>query len=255
MEVHAHSHTPRKKWTHYFWEFFMLFLAVTLGFMVENRREHYIEHKRAKVYARSMANDLERDTFELRQIVYRGEFAADCLDSFLNLVASNEFSQIPAGKLYWYGLWGGYLRGFEPNDATFQQMKSSGSLRYFTNHELERQIGEYDQVLRSIRTLNEIDRPICLETKKARSRIFIFRYNNDANKIAQSAVYGGYNPARIDSFISINPPLLTHDTILFNEYAELCRSRNLRQQWRNTLEALEKATYIIQLLKKEYHLE
>jgi len=27
MEVHAHTHTPRKKWTHYFWEFFMLFLA------------------------------------------------------------------------------------------------------------------------------------------------------------------------------------------------------------------------------------
>ena len=21
MEVHAHTHTPRKKWTHYFWEF------------------------------------------------------------------------------------------------------------------------------------------------------------------------------------------------------------------------------------------
>ena len=28
MEVHAHSHTPRKKWTHYFCEFLMLFLAV-----------------------------------------------------------------------------------------------------------------------------------------------------------------------------------------------------------------------------------
>jgi hypothetical protein len=36
MEVHAHPHTSRKKWTHYFWEFFMLFLAVTLGFFVEN---------------------------------------------------------------------------------------------------------------------------------------------------------------------------------------------------------------------------
>jgi len=35
MEVHAHTHTERKKWTHYFWEFFMLFLAVTLGFFVE----------------------------------------------------------------------------------------------------------------------------------------------------------------------------------------------------------------------------
>ncbi len=28
MEVHHHSHTARKKWTHYFWEFLMLFLAM-----------------------------------------------------------------------------------------------------------------------------------------------------------------------------------------------------------------------------------
>jgi hypothetical protein len=28
MEVHAHAHTARKKWTHYLWEFLMLFLAV-----------------------------------------------------------------------------------------------------------------------------------------------------------------------------------------------------------------------------------
>ena len=48
MEVHHHSHTPRKKWTHYFWEFLMLFLAVTLGFFVENQREHYIENLREK---------------------------------------------------------------------------------------------------------------------------------------------------------------------------------------------------------------
>ena len=48
MEVHQHTHTPRKKWTHYFWEFFMLFLAVTLGFFVENQREHYIEGQREK---------------------------------------------------------------------------------------------------------------------------------------------------------------------------------------------------------------
>ena len=28
MEVHAHTHTERKQWTHYLWEFLMLFLAV-----------------------------------------------------------------------------------------------------------------------------------------------------------------------------------------------------------------------------------
>ena len=35
MEVHQHTHTPRKKWTHYFWEFLMLFLAVFCGFLAE----------------------------------------------------------------------------------------------------------------------------------------------------------------------------------------------------------------------------
>ena len=33
MEVHAHTHTARKKWTHYLWEFLMLFLSVFGGFL------------------------------------------------------------------------------------------------------------------------------------------------------------------------------------------------------------------------------
>jgi hypothetical protein len=49
MEVHHHAnHGDKKNWKSYFWEFLMLFLAVTLGFFVENQREHYIEHVRAK---------------------------------------------------------------------------------------------------------------------------------------------------------------------------------------------------------------
>jgi hypothetical protein len=47
MEVHHHSQIPApethaqgSKWTHYFWEFLMLFLAVFCGFLAENIREH-----------------------------------------------------------------------------------------------------------------------------------------------------------------------------------------------------------------------
>ena len=36
MEVHAHSHTPRKKWTHYIWEFLMLFPAVLIAMEGDN---------------------------------------------------------------------------------------------------------------------------------------------------------------------------------------------------------------------------
>ena len=39
MEVHAHTHTARKKWTHCFWEFIMLFLAVFCGFLAEYQFE------------------------------------------------------------------------------------------------------------------------------------------------------------------------------------------------------------------------
>jgi len=43
MEVHTHTHSPRKKWAHYFWEFLMLFLAVFCGFLAEYKLEHTIE--------------------------------------------------------------------------------------------------------------------------------------------------------------------------------------------------------------------
>jgi hypothetical protein len=60
METHAHHlHTaPGKKWTHYFFEFLMLFLAVFLGFIAENQREHNVEKDRAHQFLQSMLLDV-----------------------------------------------------------------------------------------------------------------------------------------------------------------------------------------------------
>jgi hypothetical protein len=62
MEVHHHAHTERKKWTHYLWEFLMLFLAVFCGFLAENQREHMIEHKKEKKLVTEMVEDLKKDS-------------------------------------------------------------------------------------------------------------------------------------------------------------------------------------------------
>ena len=62
MEVHHHSHTARKKWTHYFWEFLMLFLAVFCGFLAEYQLEHKIERDRAKELAKSFYEELKSDS-------------------------------------------------------------------------------------------------------------------------------------------------------------------------------------------------
>src|SRR6266540_1738543 len=70
MEVHKHPHhvTHKKKWGEYLLEFLMLFLAVFLGFIAENQREHIVEHQREKKFARRLLSDLRHDSlfFETR---------------------------------------------------------------------------------------------------------------------------------------------------------------------------------------------
>src|SRR6187401_3270013 len=101
MEVHHHSHTARKKWTHYFWEFFMLFLAVTLGFLVENMREHYVEHAREKQFIQSLFNDLKADTANITRIINARttkEHALDSLSYMMNSVSPGDFAK----RIYLY---------------------------------------------------------------------------------------------------------------------------------------------------------
>ncbi len=81
MEVHHHAHgSPdpstssgprglRKKWIHYFWEFIMLFLAVYLGFLAENWREHKIENHRAHNYIETFYEDLKTDMVSLKSLL------------------------------------------------------------------------------------------------------------------------------------------------------------------------------------------
>src|SRR5678816_4445702 len=69
MEVHHHSHTERKKWTHYFWEFLMLFLAVFCGFLAEYQLEHMIEKQKARQYISSFLQDLEIDNTQFDLLI------------------------------------------------------------------------------------------------------------------------------------------------------------------------------------------
>ena len=69
MEVHHHAHTSRKKWTHYFWEFLMLFLAVFYGFLAEYGLEHKIEKDREKQFIISLVNDIKADIAHLNTTI------------------------------------------------------------------------------------------------------------------------------------------------------------------------------------------
>jgi len=142
MEIHSHTHTPRKKWTHYFWEFLMLFLAVFCGFLAENQREHMIEHKRAKQFAVSLLSDLKADTAALNTVIDFGNKKIKTVDSLI------EQLELPKEKwrdalIYKYQGIAGRYRPFEHNSGTYEQMKTSGSLRYF-KQELTDLLNQYD---------------------------------------------------------------------------------------------------------------
>ena len=93
MEVHHHTHPStssghRRKWTHYFWEFLMLFLAVFCGFMAENMREHAIEKKREKIYMKNLVEDLESDTSTYKLYAKNNQRALRIFDSLIYLLKS-----------------------------------------------------------------------------------------------------------------------------------------------------------------------
>ena len=75
MEVHhPHHPTEKKKWSEYLLEFFMLFVAVTLGFFAENIREHIAENEKRKELIKSVSTELKRD---INQLNFHREFSVN----------------------------------------------------------------------------------------------------------------------------------------------------------------------------------
>ena len=261
MEVHAHTHTPRKKWTHYFWEFLMLFLAVTLGFFVENQREHYIEHKRAKDFASLLIDDLHFDIDELNRaerVLNRIRISGDSLALLLN---APDIKKISGGKLYYYEYWSGWRWRVVSRDATLQQMKSSGSLRYMKKT-LVRTVLDYEEALKIIYLLQDKFEPEKNQNWNLVQKVFDNDYFAELDKMKASAKDSSlknFNPQdpELDLFLQKNISLSTYDKNVLFELKNWARNSSVSYwiQAKNLRSAIKKASAAIEALKKEYHLE
>ena len=137
MEVHAHSHTARKKWTHYFWEFLMLFLAVFCGFLAENFREHQVENRREHQFIHSMIDDVKLDTTALKGILIRRLRRKEMFDS-LSLLLNGSQRDKYVSRLYFFARQMQRLSPviFTYNDRTIQQLKNGGNMRLIRKSKL-----------------------------------------------------------------------------------------------------------------------
>src|SRR6185436_8239258 len=144
MEVHAHTHSPRKKWTHYLCEFLMLFLAVFAGFLAENQREHSVEKKRAHQFLESMLVDVRTNMKNLDSLMVQDRIIMANHDSLVNWLLADSATidrAAFAGKMG--AVW---VRNCLIRKETYEQMKSSGSLRYVGNINFLKEMMNYERI-------------------------------------------------------------------------------------------------------------
>lgn len=247
MEVHHHTHTAGKKWTHYFWEFFMLFLAVTLGFFVENQREHFIEHKREKQYIQSFYEDLMADELDMQNNIEYLRAQARHADS-LEILLKNATTTQPANRIYMYlreiiRSSGGLLF---PNDRTIVQLRNAGGMRLIKNKAVSDSMAGYYRTIGIIQFLSEsaMDNKISLREK------YIPLLNaEDFGKIVDSTSRI-LNPSEILHLRKADPDIINSCLIEVNRIKAINSSlaigiRSLK----------EKAGRIKEFIKNEYHLK
>ena len=134
MEVHHHPHLPHgpKKFKEYFLEFLMIFLAVTMGFLAENLREHIADNRKEKEFVAGFIADLKADTAKLTAVIKYYDHILPLMDSTrINFSLLQKPHSLHTVMMLQRSM-AGYM-DFIYSDATLQQVKSSGGMLLIKN--------------------------------------------------------------------------------------------------------------------------
>ena len=247
MEVHAHTHTPRKKWTHYLWEFLMLFLAVFCGFFAEYKLEQTIERYREKDYMESMVRDLQNDITGIDTIIKEKKIRIGFADSLLTLFGKRDFKNT-SGSMYNIGGLLSFRSYFNPNDGTVQQLKNAGGLRLIKKRNVVDSIQVYTNHIRDLQRLQDLEESHLIEYRSEMSKIFSASVFN--NMFASKE-------AMLIKQLDTNPLLISEDNKNINDLSMkiVITKGNRLSQIEDLNQLLQSATTLIDLIKKEYKLK
>ena len=254
MEVHHHPDLHHKKSLKgYLLEFLMIFLAVTMGFFAESLREHIANKAKEKEYIKSLISDLGNDikTIDYQMPIFERSLAQ--LDSLIRMLKDPRVKEFGA-DIYYFGRQAAIPAvRFLINDRTLQQMKNSGDFRLIRNDNASSGIIAYYSNINLIEMMQILD--INLQNEYRRIAIDIFdpivlaTYVNLENMENLEVPFATERPGG-------NPSLLTYDTKqlirLAGMVAYIMGTRHAYVS--NETRMRKKALKLIELLKKEYHL-
>jgi len=249
MEVHAHSHTARKKWTHYFWEFFMLFLAVFCGFLAEYQLEHLIEHNREKQYMRTLVEDLKKDTFGLEESLHFWKRLSSKIDSsrpLLKKTLNNENLE----EVYEMAAMLIDFNDFIYSDRTIEQLRNSGNFRIIRNSHVSDTLISYDSFIRvQLKEQESTLLKILLDLIKLQNELF----DSDAVEVKFKELKNFGSSAKATG---IKYSIVDNKEKIFKYYNDLFLYRAAIEYIMSSESGLKVwAENLITLVKKEYHLK
>ena len=255
MEVHHHSHSQRKKWTHYFWEFLMLFLAVSLGFYAENTREIILHKKEVKTQLNSMLSDLQSDITLFDSVTNRNSHGSQMADSLVELLRSditNTTEIYFAARTVTANL--GY---YYTNSKSFDQLKAAGLLRYINNKELLDSIGSYYASFQWLTNQIDLLRLKMDEIHKGNTRLFdsyVFQQMMKTINVGSGLIGGQKTTINKPS---IKPDLLSTDTRDINIVSLNYHyySSTIKFYIRNAIGLQNRANRLTEKIKKEYNFD
>jgi hypothetical protein len=253
MEVHAHTHTPRKKWTHYFWEFLMLFLAVFCGFLAEYQLEHKIEKDREKQFMKSLLEDLQKDSSSLAYNLKEGPRIVHYSDSLTNELSIKPLQGKEKKLYHYYSLISDGIN-FKYYDRTVSQLRNSGGFRLLTKVNVSNALIDYDVLMREASDYSNstacwsLISPAIEKSASIFDIGLVFKIFNEARK----------HIGNTDSItFPYEPKLLSNDDKIIKEFTNLQTYAQLTDQVKMsfTQMAIEKNRVLDSLIRKEYHLK
>jgi hypothetical protein len=245
MEVHAHAHTERKKFTHYLWEFLMLFLAVTLGFFVENWREHIVERGREKDYIRSLVEDVQLDIPNLQtNLSVRIELIKQ-IDTLFDIYKNGAF-ETRRNDVYFLVRRSIRRSDLYYNDRTIQQLKNSGGLRLIHDIKISNLIADYDRNVQQLLRQQDEEDEIRVKIREYSVIVFDPVVLNEMIKVAGDSS----KIARPNGNPSLKHPEMMDEILGHLQYLKNISMATQRMQRR----IIEKGKSLIDALKKYYHL-
>ena len=259
MEVHHHPNLEKKNFKEYFLEFLMIFLAVTMGFFAETIRENISESRQANELAKSLYQEVSADSVNVQKIIQMRLKKEQSLLFFRNAVKDSNLTS-PPKQFYSAFAWSFFIStaiAFEPNDGVLNQLRNSGTLRYFHNMELQNKIGELSVDITKIRDRQQQE----YNFASLYARPFLLKYF-DFNWIDSITMQGNLTMVAAleqdSAALSVRVKIMNYQSFSKPEaenlaYYYLIMLRSSRQS--QFAQYITANHLLLGLLRKEYHLE